>query len=358
VPGSIERSLPDIAKRQHPALLRRFEEVGFHTVVPETNIRQTLTSSEMTIMKERKRRAKQSWSKLPIEMWSHVLEHVEEESVLWRMSKVNLETRQVGLRILHQRAMKQQEAAAAQLDQAGPFKPLDSRIEEREAQLITILSEVAESVSKEGYQQMRSYRSQPCAAIETVVETCCLILNRGVLPNLDIRRKMAWLLVPAKFEVMQKWISLGDYQPNTMIRQALTAFVLKPELTPEALEHVSIGASQYARWVHGIHDYWEILRKIHLSDHTKYQARHQKKLEHCRKLARLVGVFDAQMNIRAKTAAATKRRRKSIYRAPTRLIDARPRDINASLIGGHGCITQRTYPRLPHPPALHVVSVS
>ena len=193
---------------------------------------------------------------------------------------------------------------------------------------------------------MRSYRSQPCDAIEAVVDICCLILNQGPLPNLDTKRKMAWLLVPSKFEIMRKWVSLGDYQPALMIRKALTSFILKPELTPEALEQVSLGASQYSRWVHGIHDYWEVLRKIHVSDHSKAQARHQRKLEYCRKLARLVGRHDAQMNIRAKTAS-TRRRRKSIQRPETRLLTATPREINASVIGSHGCITQRTYPRLP-----------
>ena len=73
----------------------------------------------------------------------------------------------------------------------------------------------------------------------------CHLMNRGPL-DLDPKRRGAWLFVPAKLEIMRNWVALGDYQPSAAVRQALQAFVVRPELTPEAVRHVSPAAAEYA----------------------------------------------------------------------------------------------------------------
>lgn len=95
-------------------------------------------------------------------------------------------------------------------------RPLDSRIAEREDEIFSILQRLAESVSKEDYQQMRSYRN-PCPIIGAIVDAVCLILNRGQLPFNDLHRKMTWLFVPAKLEMMQNFVARVDYQPSLLV---------------------------------------------------------------------------------------------------------------------------------------------
>jgi len=312
--------LPAITRRQHPQILKCLTERPLVMMRPPPQ-------GICVLPKDRRNKAL-SWSRLPSELWVSVLEFVD-DAVLWRLSRLNPELRQMSLRRLYQNVMRYQEAAAKKLAAVGPHKPLDSRIAEHQAQIIETMQGLAECLTRDDYQQMRSYRGgRPCMAISAIVETCCLVLNKGPLPsNMEnVVNKMSWLLVPAKFEIMQHFVAQGDYQPSLQVRQALLHFVLQPELVPEAVRHVSRGAAQYALWLHHVHDYWEILRKIHLCDHSKTQKHHQKMVEWCRRLARLVGVQD--VNMRVKTAARSSRRKKSLSRPPTRVLNCAPRIIN------------------------------
>ena len=92
---------------------------------------------------------------------------MEDDATLWRATLVNRETRRCGLGLLHERSLAKQAASAKQLDLAGPFTPLESRIEQRQGEILAALDELAGCVTREGYLQMRSYSNgQPCAVIE------------------------------------------------------------------------------------------------------------------------------------------------------------------------------------------------
>jgi len=228
-----------------------------------------ITEEEIRRRQEKRRRQKECWGALPPELWAHAVEAVDDQSALWRLTLVSRETRRLGLGLLHEKTLAKQASSAKLLDQAGPYRPLESRIEQRQGEILTVLEELAGCISREGYLQMRSYGSgQPCAAIERIVEIACHVVNKTPL-DLDPQRRVAWLFVPAKLEIMRNWVSLGDYQPTGAVRQALEGFVLRPELTPEAVERVSPAAAEYARWIHGVHDYWELLRELALTEHSR-----------------------------------------------------------------------------------------
>jgi len=327
--SSPRQELPAIAQGQHPQLLRRLEQP-----LPAYWPAPPLMAQCEPRPRPAQRRTGRCWALCPTDVWQHIVSLTSDSSALWRLVRTNHELRQLGLRGLYERALQAQEDAAAQLEAAGPLKPLNSRIEERQADILRTMNGLAGCLTKEGYQQMRSYRS-PCAVIEAIVGVCCLVVNHRPLPALDTPRKKAWLLAPEKLELMQHFVARADYQPSLQIRQALLQFVLRPEHTPGAVEHVSAGAAQYCQWLHHLHDYWEILRSIHQANHSKYQQRLDQSIVDCRKLAQLVGLCDVVM--RAKTAklnatrGPTKQRSIiTVLRPPTRVIQGSPRAINTA----------------------------
>ena len=161
----------------------------------------------------------------------------------------------MSLRALFDSAVTLTEIITRKLDAAGVERPLSSRIADRQQDILISMEGLSSCINKEGFDIMRSYRQGGCSAcpvIEAIIDMMCLVLNRGILPHSDLPRKMVWLLVPNKLEQLQKFVSVSadtNYQPSQQIRDALLKFVLRPEHTPEAVEHASTGAEQFLQMV-------------------------------------------------------------------------------------------------------------
>jgi len=111
---SSPRVLPDIAQRQHPIIRKRLGDA--HTQWP------CQAPQWMYSFRPKNPTAGGGpWVACPADLWGAILDHVD-DGVLWRLSRVNHELRQVAVRFLHQRSIRYQEAASKQLEAVGPCK--------------------------------------------------------------------------------------------------------------------------------------------------------------------------------------------------------------------------------------------